>query len=341
MRVRLQIKLPPGLRPNSSVKRGGVVSTGARGLSTNIDERGRRYTIVEVPGTGLSWRELEQQYFVLVLAHLLHGRLRRIQIRPQFVYVGFALALISFFFLLGFVFSYARMTWKVANYNSLQREAENIRTRYQNLQKIVEQTNEQPVSLGLLTNEVSVGYGIKQKLKGPSDMAARDKFLPMFSETVAQGNYLRGPNLSRFEFARHGHVHTRPGIWPVDGRLMSSFGQRTDPFSGEGAYHAGVDISARLGASAVATADGIVVFAGRDGGYGRLVVVDHGNDYETYYAHLSRFDVIAGQQIRQGEPVGEIGASGRVTAPHLHYEIRVRHTPVNPFQYLVSKAPEQ
>ena len=67
------------------------------------------------------------------------------------------------------------------------------------------------------------------------------------------------------------------------------------------------------------------------------MTVDHGNGFETYYAHLSRLEVIAGQQIRQGEPVGAVGASGRVTAPHLHYEVRVRKTPVNPHRFLSTK----
>jgi murein DD-endopeptidase MepM/ murein hydrolase activator NlpD len=86
-----------------------------------------------------------------------------------------------------------------------------------------------------------------------------------------------------------------------------------------------------------ATADGIVVFADRFGGYGRLVIIDHGNGYETYYAHLSRVDVIDGQEIRQGAAVGEVGATGRVTAPHLHYEVRVHKAPVNPYRYLAGK----
>ena len=122
---------------------------------------------------------------------------------------------------------------------------------------------------------------------------------------------------------------------------MSSYGDRIDPFSGEGAYHAGVDISSPMGTPARATADGIVVFAERSGGYGRLVIVDHGNGYETYYAHLSRFDVIPGQEVRQGEPVGAVGATGRVTAPHLHYEVRVRRAPVNPYRFLAKTAAPQ
>lgn len=284
---------------------------------------------------------MKQQYFILVLAHSLHGRLRRIHIPHQFIYVIVALALAGSFSIFGFVSSYARMAWKVANYNSLRQEAEELRARYQNLQRVVNQTNEQLASLELMANEVSVAYGIKQKLEGPSDITAEGKLVPTFSETVEEYNYLRSSNLSRFGFARRWHVNTRPGIWPVDGVLMSSYGQRTDPFSGEGAYHSGVDIAAPVGTPALATADGIVVYADRDGGYGRLVIVDHGNGFETYYAHLSHFEVIPGQEIRQGEVVGEVGATGRVTAPHLHYEVRLRKAPVNPYRYLAPKPPVQ
>jgi murein DD-endopeptidase MepM/ murein hydrolase activator NlpD len=199
---------------------------------------------------------------------------------------------------------------------------------------VVNQTNEQLASLELLANEVTVAYGIKQKLEGPTDITCEGKLVPTFSETVDEYNYLRSSNLSRFDFARHWQVNTRPSIWPVDGVLMSSYGERTDPFSGEGAYHNGIDISAPAGTPAHVAADGVVVFADRSGGYGRLVIVDHGNGFETYYAHLSRFEVVPGQEIRQGELVGAVGASGRVTAPHLHYEVRLRKAPVNPYRYL-------
>src|SRR6266852_3989771 len=284
---------------------------------------------------------MKQQYFILVLAHSLHGRLRRIHVPHQVLYIVLALALAGGFSIFGFVSSYARMAWKVANYNSLRREADELRTRYHDLQKVVKQTNEQLASLEVLANEVTVAYGFKQKLEGPGDIMAEGKLVPTFSETVAEYNYLRSSNLSRNEFAHRWHVNTRPSIWPVDGVLMSSYGERTDPFSGEGAYHTGVDISAPIGTPAHVTADGVVVFADRSGGYGRLVIVDHGNGFETYYAHLSRVDVVLGQETRQGELVGAVGASGRVTAPHLHYEVRLRKAPVNPYRYLTPNTTAQ
>ena len=99
--------------------------------------------------------------------------------------------------------------------------------------------------------------------------------------------------------------------------------------------HSGVDISAPTGTPVKAAADGVVIYAQYYGGYGRLVVITHNGGMQTCYGHLSKFDVIAGQEIRQGEILGRVGTSGRVTAPHLHYEVRVGGAPVNPYRFLM------
>jgi murein DD-endopeptidase MepM/ murein hydrolase activator NlpD len=122
----------------------------------------------------------------------------------------------------------------------------------------------------------------------------------------------------------------------VDGRLIGAFGARTDPFSGEGAFHKGVDLGAPTGTPVRATGDGLVTFADMESGYGRLVVIDHGRGLQTYYAHLSRCYVHAGEEVRRGEMLGAVGSTGRVTAPHLHYEVRIGGAPVNPYRYLVN-----
>ena len=89
-----------------------------------------------------------------------------------------------------------------------------------------------------------------------------------------------------------------------------------------------------MGTSVRATADGLVITAGWNSGYGRCVVIDHGNGYQTLYGHLSGLDVVEGQAIRQGEIVGRVGSTGRSTSPHLHYEVRIHATPVNPYRFL-------
>jgi murein DD-endopeptidase MepM/ murein hydrolase activator NlpD len=280
---------------------------------------------------------MKQEYFVVVLAHSLRGRLRRIHIPHQAVYITLALALVGCISLFGIAASYVRMAWKVANYNALRREADQLRVRYQNLQKVMSQTNEQLASLEIFAKEVQVAYGIKQKLEGPADISAEGKLAPSFAESVADYNYLRTANTlatGARGLRGFGKLNSSPSMWPVDGRLLSPFGARTDPFSGEGAFHTGVDISATFGTPVHAAADGVVTFAEMENGYGRLIKIDHGNGIETYYAHLSRFYVQAGQDVRRGEVIGAVGTSGRVTAPHLHYEVRIGHAPVNPYRYL-------
>jgi murein DD-endopeptidase MepM/ murein hydrolase activator NlpD len=284
---------------------------------------------------------MKQEYFVVVLAHSLRGRLRRVHVPHTAVYAVLALALLGCFTTIGFVGSYARMAWKVANYNALKSEADALRARYQNLQKVVSENNVQMASLQLYAKEVSVAFGIKQKLEGPADISNEGKLVPSYAESLQEYNYLVNADklaISNHIYRRFGTLDkTLPSLWPVEGRLMGGFGERTDPFSGEGAFHKGVDISAPTGTSVRTTADGIVVQAEMvSGGYGRLVIVDHGGGFQTYYAHLSRIVVHAGQEVRRGELVGEVGSTGRTTAPHLHYEVRVGGTPVNPYRYLAS-----
>ena len=283
---------------------------------------------------------MKQEYFVVVLAHSLRGRLRRIHIPHQAVYVVLALALLGSISVFGFVASYARMAWKVANYNALKREADALRVRYQNLQKVVSQTDKQLASLETYANEVSIAYGIKQKLEGPSDITAQGKLIPSFAESVQDYDFLRSANaltLLSSPARRIRSVASIPNLWPVDGRLIGSFGPRQDPFSGEGQeIHKGVDISGVVGTPVHVTADGIVRFAEMESGYGRLVVVDHGGGIETWYAHMSKLYVHTGQEVRRGELLGAVGMSGRVTAPHLHYEVHVNGRPMNPYQYLAN-----
>jgi murein DD-endopeptidase MepM/ murein hydrolase activator NlpD len=128
-----------------------------------------------------------------------------------------------------------------------------------------------------------------------------------------------------------------PSLWPVMGPITSSFGQREDPVlhNGEGEFHAGVDIGAPAGTPVRATADGSVKLAGLANGYGREVIVDHGNGLESCYAHLSGFAVMEGEHVVRGEVIGYVGTSGRtVGGANLHYEIRIHNTPVNPHKYL-------
>jgi murein DD-endopeptidase MepM/ murein hydrolase activator NlpD len=125
-----------------------------------------------------------------------------------------------------------------------------------------------------------------------------------------------------------------PSIWPVAGWLTSSFGSRRDPFTGGADFHPGLDISANHGDAVQAPAAGIVSSAGSSGNYGNLVVIDHGYGIVTKYGHLSRFNVMNGQQVSRGEVIGYVGSTGRSTSPHLHYEVWVNDKLTNPMRLL-------
>ena len=279
---------------------------------------------------------LKQDYFIIVLAHSLHGRLQRVHIPYRFIYRALGVAAVLMVMLFGVAGSYARMAWKVANYNSLQHEAQVLRTRYDNLQKKVKQTNEQLASLQMLADEVTTAYGVKKTLAGSPDLISEAPLAPTMRQTLEEYNYLRTTNLAsrgRNIFSR-ANVNVLPAAWPINGKLMGGYGERNDPFSGEGAMHTGIDISAPIGTRVKATADGVVIHSNWNGGYGRCVIIDHGNGYQTWYAHLSRMDVVEGQEIRQGDVIGQVGATGRATGPHLHYEVRIHSTPVNPYRFM-------
>jgi len=128
-----------------------------------------------------------------------------------------------------------------------------------------------------------------------------------------------------------------PKGWPVKGGYISSaFGERNDPFTGRKAFHKGVDIPAKPGTPIHAIGAGVVIYAGKKSGYGRMVEIDHGNGYTTRYAHVSKTLVNVGDRISKGMDVAEVGSSGRSTGPHLHLELLKNGNQVNPRKRLYS-----
>lgn len=127
-----------------------------------------------------------------------------------------------------------------------------------------------------------------------------------------------------------------PSIWPTHGWLTSSMGNRADPINGEKDFHPGLDISADKGDAVYSTADGKIVNASAAGNYGNLVIVDHGYGIETRYGHLSAFKVKVGQSVKRGDLLGLVGATGRATGAHLHYEVRANGRILNPLQLLLN-----
>jgi murein DD-endopeptidase MepM/ murein hydrolase activator NlpD len=129
-----------------------------------------------------------------------------------------------------------------------------------------------------------------------------------------------------------------PSVRPVDGPVGSGFGFRTDPIIGRAALHTGLDFPAEVGTAVVAAAGGVVSSVEQHAQYGRLIEIDHGNGLATRYAHVHRALVKAGDIVRRGQPVAQVGSTGRSTGPHLHFEVLVQGVPQNPAKFLAGGA---
>ncbi len=134
--------------------------------------------------------------------------------------------------------------------------------------------------------------------------------------------------------AKQARLANRPSIWPTAGDVTSRFGWRSSPTGDGSDYHPGIDIANNVGTPIVATADGIVTQSEWVGGYGQLIKIDHGNGITTVYGHNSQLVVHSGQKVKKGQLISYLGSTGYSTGPHLHYEVQVNGTPVNPTSFL-------
>lgn len=124
------------------------------------------------------------------------------------------------------------------------------------------------------------------------------------------------------------------GYAPVSGQVTSTFGWRTDPITGGPRFHGGIDIAAASGTPVYAPQAGVVMYSGNYGGYGNVVVLNHGNSLYTLYGHNSQLLVQAGQNVYRGQPISRVGSTGRSTGPHLHFEVHYNQQYMNPVTYL-------
>jgi murein DD-endopeptidase MepM/ murein hydrolase activator NlpD len=289
---------------------------------------------------------LQKRFYILFVARGDDGQLRKISIPVHYFYVFVVGAAIGFLCLTFIGSSYTRMLMKVSSYNKLRTEKDQLANYSRNLEQVAKERDVQVASLGSIAGEVSVLYGLKAQ---PTLVTATTDQIQAaeVSSSLDQLHALRSSALSgatmvglTMGLTRNAttadwfKANSAPNLWPVEGQVTGSFGERIDPFNGEGAFHSGVDIGSNYGASIIAPADGMVTFSDLLGGYGKAIMIDHGNGISTRYGHLSGFAVTAGQRVHRGDVIGYVGESGRSTGPHLHYEVRINDTPVNPYKYL-------
>ena len=289
---------------------------------------------------------MQKRFYILFVARGDDGQLRKISIPVHYLYVFVIGAAIGFLSLTGIASSYTRMLLKVSRYNQLRTEKEQIKDSYSRLEQVAKERDVQVASLGSIASEVSALYGLKSQptlvtaggdqIQNAEVSSSLDQ-LHALRTSALSGAAMVGITMGLTRNATTAdwiRANSAPNLWPVEGQVTGSFGERIDPFNGEGAFHSGVDIGSTYGHQVIAPADGVVTFVDFLGGYGKAVMLDHGHGISTRYGHLSGYSVTPGQHIHRGDVIGYVGLSGRSTGPHLHYEVRINDTPVNPYKYL-------
>ncbi len=293
---------------------------------------------------------MRKRYYIIFVTREDDGHLRKVPVPLHYAYVFVAAAVVGLFTITGMAGSYSRMLLKTAHYNQVRSEKEALRHDYLQMKQVASEKDVQVASLGSLASEVSALYGLRQ---GHSAKASADPALTPAIDTTESSDYIHtlGQLTALRSSALSGHMRRAlepafgvgadwgsvadlPTLWPIEGPITSSFGERQDPFNGEGAFHKGIDISGIMGEPVRAPADGTVLMAGPASGYGQEVMLDHGHGIHTIYGHLSGFAVTSGEDVHRGDVIGYVGSEGRSTGPHLHYEVRLHDTPVNPHKYM-------
>jgi murein DD-endopeptidase MepM/ murein hydrolase activator NlpD len=249
-----------------------------------------------------------------------------------------------------------------AEYEALKLANDNLRVENDSYREATGQLAEQVATLQAALTELSEAapdhatLDTVQKLKavaGPRAMGGSNLSAEIARQAAATGTPsttfsvlrdLLGSLEDRLDTVRtrverqQAMARATPSLWPVAGYISSLYGNRRDPFTGGPDYHTGVDFSAAHGTPVKATADGEVKSAGYMGNYGNAIVLEHGYGVSTRYGHLSRFNVRQGERVKRNQVIGFVGATGRATSSHLHFEILMSGKPINPLTILGPRA---
>ena len=155
------------------------------------------------------------------------------------------------------------------------------------------------------------------------------------TKSLTKSLELKIHEIDQFLLDKESFLRSTPTLLPSQGWITSYYGMRRSHYAMRVKMHEGIDIGAKSGRPIVATADGIITFAGEKPGFGNYVQIDHGYGVETVYAHAQKVLVQKGQRIKRGESIAKVGSTGYSTGPHVHYEVRVNDVPVDPLYFIL------
>jgi murein DD-endopeptidase MepM/ murein hydrolase activator NlpD len=295
---------------------------------------------------------MAKRFYTCIIVPNASARLHKLRIPEKALYIIATVGVISFFVATVLGFTITRMAFQISDYKQLEAEnwdlkiakanlevatkkldsrLQNLETRSEALKKILD--NDKLIKPVLATATATGSGGAKADYSTVDLINKNSTPIDQIKDRAVQLE-TKLTSLEQKVTFREGLLRATPSIWPVKGGIGSYFGRRQDPFTGGPDYHPGLDIVALYGSRILAPADGKVLVAGREGDYGNLVILDHGNGVTTRYGHLARFQVRSGETVRRGDVIGYVGSTGRATAPHLHYEVRLDDRAVNPTSYL-------
>ncbi len=277
----------------------------------------------------------DRSQFTLIIAPNASSRVRRFQIDYKLLYITCgAIAIVALLVILAIVrlarheaLNLEYLSAKAEN-ERLKRENDAYQNSYSKLKGQISYIQDMSQELARKANmEEAREIDQQPGIGGPETITSLDRAADTLERDLRRiSDRLRDNQL---------RIASIPTGLPVNGYVTDNFGIRHNPFSGEGREnHEGLDIAVDFGTPVTATADGIVIWAAPHGGYGNAVVIYHSNGITTRYGHLSKITVEAGQRVRRGDQVGNVGSTGRSTGPHVHYEVRENDQPVDPQRYI-------
>ena len=287
---------------------------------------------------------VEKRNSTIIIVPHAHGRVYRWSFSPRILklltVVGVGIALLS---LISLAASGSFLRQR-AVYRALQKENKQLKKSNQQLSETVAQVQSRLTQFEQRTKTLAIAAGVSDLLTGSEDVRSGvgsggpiDR-LGSDAEGLMQRQVTLDRQLAKVErglFEQTVMLSHTPTVAPVVGILMDGFGPRLDPISRQPSFHEGLDLSVAVGTQVHSPADGVVVFADRESGYGKMMRISHGYGYTTVYGHLDRFLVKEGAKVTRGQPIGKVGMTGRTTGPHLHYEVWKDGERQNPLHYIL------
>jgi murein DD-endopeptidase MepM/ murein hydrolase activator NlpD len=301
----------------------------------------------------------KKKYYTLIIVPQKADRVRKFKISDITLYILASIAFLTIIASGFMLFNYLDVRFKVSELNSLREEnrvqKDQIRefaSKLEDLNDQMEKIRQFDEKLRIITNmgehiqgEEMFGVG-GPSFEGEESVTELDKRheslireIKVDLERLQEESKLQEESLQEllsFLEDQKNLLASTPSIWPARGFVTSGFGYRRSPYTKTLRMHEGIDIANKTGTPIYASADGVVIFTGIEGGYGKLLTIDHGYGVMTRYGHLHTILAKEGDKVKRGDKIGTIGCTGRCTGPHLHYEVRVNNVPVNPRNYILN-----